>query len=69
MFLRHFCVSFAVFIMAVAAAEPAVLTQEEVFNTVIDKSPFLTVATTTIVWTQSPSITTTQAPLAVTDSS
>jgi hypothetical protein len=67
MFLRHICVSIALFVVAATAAvslfllnrlniiqvvimqSPLLLTQAEVFNTVVDNS--LTVATRTVVWT------------------
>ncbi|RDB27360.1 hypothetical protein Hypma_004467 [Hypsizygus marmoreus] len=42
-----------------AAIEPdegRVLTVKRIYHTIIDKSPFLVDRTTTIVWTQSPSI-------------
>ncbi|TFK34059.1 hypothetical protein BDQ12DRAFT_727245 [Crucibulum laeve] len=51
----------ATFFLASAALEEraaTVLTVQKVYHTVIDQSPFLVDRTSTIVWTQSPSITT-----------
>ncbi|KAF8159249.1 hypothetical protein B0H34DRAFT_796530 [Crassisporium funariophilum] len=36
---------------------PTVLTAKRVYHTIIEQSPFLVEATSTVVWTQSPSIT------------
>ncbi|KAH9474393.1 hypothetical protein JR316_0012851 [Psilocybe cubensis] len=44
-------------LVTVYAAEPTVLTAKRVYHTVIDQSPFLVERTSTVVWTQSPSIT------------
>ncbi|KAF9493864.1 hypothetical protein BDN71DRAFT_1449740 [Pleurotus eryngii] len=41
----------------VGAQDAPVLTASRVVNTVVDESPFLTVSTEFITWTQSPSIT------------
>ncbi|RDB26966.1 hypothetical protein Hypma_005137 [Hypsizygus marmoreus] len=42
----------------------AVVTVERVYHTIIDQSPFLVDRTTTIVWTQGPSIVDTETPTA-----
>ncbi|KAF5362105.1 hypothetical protein D9756_002104 [Leucocoprinus leucothites] len=45
-----------------APAAPAVLTATKVFHTVIEQSPFFVEGTSTVVWTQSPSVTDSQPP-------
>ncbi|KAF9444258.1 hypothetical protein P691DRAFT_807676 [Macrolepiota fuliginosa MF-IS2] len=42
------------------ASSPAVITATRVVHAVVDQSPFLVESTSTIVWTQSPSVTNSQ---------
>ncbi|KAF9461178.1 hypothetical protein BDZ94DRAFT_1310898 [Collybia nuda] len=59
MFIRTTTVVLSAFALAAVALEKRgaeVLTAERIYHTVIDESPFLVDRTTTIVWTQSPSI-------------
>ncbi|KAF9037468.1 hypothetical protein BJ165DRAFT_1532155 [Panaeolus papilionaceus] len=60
--------SFAIIAATAADAEPAVFTVEEVFATIVDTAPFMAEATTTHVWTQSPSIEPTETVVAPTPS-
>lgn len=59
-------IAFGLLFTTVVAAAPPVFTQEKVYQKLVEKSPFIVQATSTIVWTASPSVTATQAPLLVT---
>ncbi|KAF9550056.1 hypothetical protein CPC08DRAFT_823364 [Agrocybe pediades] len=58
--LMTLVIAMASFAMASASAavKPQVHTAERVYQTIIKESPFMVLTTSTIVWTQSPSITT-----------
>ncbi|PPQ86147.1 hypothetical protein CVT25_003097 [Psilocybe cyanescens] len=58
--LKYIIMTFAQLFAVVAIerrADPTVLTAKRVYHTVIDQSPFLVERTSTVVWTQSSSIT------------
>ncbi|KDR80954.1 hypothetical protein GALMADRAFT_1116816 [Galerina marginata CBS 339.88] len=63
-----FAVGQIVAVIALEARDAPVLTAERIYHTVVDQSPFLVEATTTITWTQSASITDSQPTTAPTAS-
>ncbi|PPQ97993.1 hypothetical protein CVT26_003055 [Gymnopilus dilepis] len=54
--------------MTAVAEEPVTVTAKKVYNTLIDHSPFMVQRTTTVVWTQTPSSTSSQAQVSPTPS-
>ncbi|PPQ94069.1 hypothetical protein CVT25_009738 [Psilocybe cyanescens] len=55
-------------IMALAPRDSGVVTAERVYHTMITQSPYMVDETSTTTWTQSPSITDSQATVAPTSS-